>query len=128
MSSNDVLLERLKDILNAIERIPRRFSDIKSPQDFEKNDDGKDRLDSICMILIAVGEALKQIDKKTNGQFLLLYPEIEWNGVIGVRNVIAHGYFDIDAEQIFDICKNDIPVLIKTLKKMILDIGHKNNC
>ena len=42
----------------------------------------------------------------------------------GVRNVIAHGYFDIDVDQVFDICQKDVPALIETVKIMIEDIEH----
>lgn len=61
------------------------------------------------MILIATGEAIKQIDRRTKGELLKQYPEVDWDGVKGVRDVIAHGYFDVDAEQVFDICRTDIP-------------------
>lgn len=115
----DVLSERLSDVLEALERIPRRFAGIDSAEAFEQNDEGRDRLDAICMTLIAAGEAFRQIDEKTRGHLLVSYPEVDWRGVIGVRNVIAHGYFDIDVEQVFDICQNDIPVLIATVQKMI---------
>lgn len=115
----NALIERLEDVLSALERIPRRFAGITSPEAFEQSELGQDRLDAICMILIAVGEALRKIDAKTEGRLLARYPEVEWRGVIGVRNVIAHGYFDIDVEQVFDICQKDIPVLIETLRKMI---------
>ncbi len=74
------------------------------------------------MILVAAGEALRQINRKTEGRLLARYPEVEWQGVIGVRNVIAHGYFDIDVEQVFDICQKDIPVLIETLRKMLKEL------
>jgi hypothetical protein len=37
---------------------------------FTDTDDGKDRLDAICMILIAVGEAFKRIDRTTDGKLL----------------------------------------------------------
>ncbi|HNV22386.1 MAG TPA: DUF86 domain-containing protein [Candidatus Hydrogenedentes bacterium] len=74
------------------------------------------------MVLVASGEAFKRIDRKTNGRFLRNYPEIEWEGVMGVRDVIAHGYFDVDPDQVFDICKNDIPALIGTVERMIADL------
>lgn len=35
-----------------------------------------------------------------------------------------HGYFKVNAEQLFDICKNDIPAMIETVKTMIADIEH----
>lgn len=116
------LTEQLEDVLTALERIPRRFAGIDSAEAFEQSEEGRDRLDAICMILIAVGEAFKQIDRKTEGRLLVRYPEVEWRGVIGVRNVIAHGYFDIDVEQVFSICRQDIPALIETVRKMIKEL------
>ena len=50
------------------------------------------------MSLVAIGEAFRQIDGKTEGRLLARYPGVEWRGVIEARNVIAHGYFDIDVE------------------------------
>jgi uncharacterized protein with HEPN domain len=122
MSNTDPLIERLEDVLTALERIPRRFAGIATAAAFEQSEAGRDRLDAICMILVAVGEAMRQLDRKTEGRLLARYPEVKWQGVIGVRNVIAHGYFDIDVEQVFDICQKDIPVLIETLRKMVEEL------
>lgn len=124
MYDGGIQIERLESVLEALERIPRRFSTISSPEVFEESDEGQDRLDAICMILIAVGEAMRQIDRNSKGELLARYPEIDWRGVIGVRNVIAHGYFDIDVEQVFDLCQNDIPILIRTIKRMIKDLSN----
>ena len=76
------------------------------------------------MTLIAVGEAFKHIDRKTAGQLLPRYEGIDWKGVMDVRDVIAHGYFDVDEEQIFVICKNNIPDLIMAVEQMIRDLKH----
>jgi uncharacterized protein with HEPN domain len=92
--------------------------------DFYSSDAGIDRMDAICMILIAVGEELKNIDHKTEGKLLSRYPGVRWRGAMGVRDVLAHGYFQVNAEQLFDICRNDIPALIETVKNMIRDIEH----
>jgi uncharacterized protein with HEPN domain len=119
MSENSALRERLEGVLGALGRISRRFQGIQSADDFLRSDEGIDRLDGICMILIAVGEAFKSIDRKTEGKLLARYPEVEWAGVKGVRDVIAHQYFEIDAEQIFGICQTDIPALIGTVRRMI---------
>jgi uncharacterized protein with HEPN domain len=123
MSDITLLRERLESILEALKRIPRRFAAVSSAEYFTITEDGKDRLDAICMILIAVGEAFKQIDKKTQGKLLARYPEIEWSGVMGVRDVIAHGYFEIDVEEVFSICQTDIPILIEIVHKMLEDLS-----
>jgi uncharacterized protein with HEPN domain len=122
MYEKSLLRERLEMLLAALERIPRRFSGIKIANDFLNSDEGLDKLDAICMILVATGEAFKQIDRKTHGTLLNRYPQIDWKGVKGVRDVVAHGYFDIDAEQVFTICHTDIPMLIKIIQKMIDDL------
>lgn len=116
------LRSRLEDTLDALQRIPRRFESIRSPDDFLADEEGRNRLDGICMVLMAVGEAFRQLDLKTKGEWLSRYPQIPWRDVIGVRNVIAHGYFDIDAEQVFNICRDDIPHLIETVQIMIKEV------
>ncbi len=59
MSDDGLLLDRLTQILEALERIPRRFENIASPQDFYSTESGLEHLDSICMVLLAVGESFK---------------------------------------------------------------------
>jgi len=124
MYDPELLVERLKTLLEALERIPRRFADIATPDDFYASDAGIDRMDAICMILIAAGEEFKNIDRKTEGKLLNRYPGIKWRGVIGVRDVLAHGYFQVNAAQLFGICRSDIPILIETVKTMIKDSGY----
>ena len=43
--------------------------------------------------------------------FLPTYPSIDWKGVMGVRDVIAHHYFEVDPDAVFDIIKNDLEPL-----------------
>ncbi|MDO8684397.1 MAG: DUF86 domain-containing protein [Armatimonadota bacterium] len=124
MFDTSLLCEQLRSVLEALERIPRRFASISRPEDFSNSPEGMDRLDAICMILIAVGEAFRKIDRKTEGKLLARYPDVDWSGVKGVRDVIAHGYFDVDAEEVFDICRNDIPVLMQTVRRMIKDLDQ----
>ena len=52
-----------------------------------------ERLESTCMLLIAIGEGLKGIDKITDKQLLVRYPEIDWKGAMGIRDIIAHRLF-----------------------------------
>ena len=60
------LVESILDkIIWALDQIQKRTQDIKSADDFLQADEGLVILDSVCMQLINVGEALKQIDKIT---------------------------------------------------------------
>ncbi|MFG3818207.1 HepT-like ribonuclease domain-containing protein [Limnothrix redekei] len=121
MIERRILLERLEEILEALERIPDRLQDISKPEDFLATKAGRSNLDAICMVLLAVGEAFKAIDKRTEGAFLIQYPEIPWKKIFGLRNLLAHTYFDVDEAQIFNTCHHDIPELVTTVQKMIQD-------
>jgi hypothetical protein len=59
MSERQDILDRLKDVLEALNRIPYRFESIESPDDFTADEAGLEHLDSICMILLATGEAFR---------------------------------------------------------------------
>lgn len=74
------------------------------------------------MKLSAVGESVKNLDKTTNHELLSLYPEIPWKNVMGVRDFIVHHYFEVDADVIYEICKNDVPVLAEVVARMIDDL------
>jgi uncharacterized protein with HEPN domain len=50
------------------------------------------------------------------------YPEIDWQKVMGMRDIISHHYFDVDAEAIFDVCENRIDILGNTIEKIINEI------
>lgn len=80
MSDPELVAEILSQILEASKRIERRFSTIKNPNDFLTSDDGIDKLDGICMMLIAIGESLKNLDKVTGGALLAAHKEIDWKG------------------------------------------------
>lgn len=118
MYDNSLVLELMDEIEEAFSRIDRRFSIIKTPDDFVSSDDGLDRLDAIAMMLIAIGENIKKIDKITQGELIARHPEIQWPGVKGVRDVLAHDYFNIDNEEIYNICSNDLQPLKLALRKM----------
>ncbi len=118
MYDKTLLREKLEQIRESVERINRRFKGIEVPLDFMATDANHDKLDAIAMMLIAIGESFKKIDKETDSLFLKNYPDIDWKGVIGVRNILAHDYFDIDVEVIYKICQRDMPQLIKTLEQM----------
>lgn len=76
-------------------------------------------LDATCMLLIAIGESLKNLDKTTKGLLLPTYPSIPWKNVKGLRDIIAHHYFDVDASQILWIIKNEIAPLKEAIQFFI---------
>jgi uncharacterized protein with HEPN domain len=66
-----------------------------------------------CMLIVTIGESIKKIEKRVGADFLNQRPEIPWRDIMGMRNHIAHGYFDINEEYVFSVIKNDLaPLLI----------------
>lgn len=113
----------LELIQESLEKILLRFSGISCSDDFLlRSDGGMMKLDSICMKLIAIGESLKNLDKITNKELLVQYPEIPWKYVMGVRDIIVHHYFDVDADEIYRICKEDIDPLYQMIKRIMADL------
>ncbi|EJF06940.1 hypothetical protein ThvES_00009850, partial [Thiovulum sp. ES] len=72
--------------------------------------------------LVAIGEGFKNIDKLTEKTLLKNYPSIDWRGVKGVRDILSHHYFNINAETIFDICDTKVEELLEVTEKIILDL------
>ncbi len=117
-----MLLSTLEDIRFSIVLIQKRSKHIDISDDFLKDDDGLEKLDSISMRLVAIGEGFKNIDKLTNNNLLVNYPEIPWKQVKGVRDILSHHYFDLDSEVIFEICQNELDKLLHATIKIIEDI------
>jgi len=55
------------------------------------------------------------------------YPYIDWKKVKGLRDIITHQYFDVDAEAIFDVCDTKIKPLAEIIEKIIKDIKCEPN-
>ena len=110
-NSKETALHILERIEEAIETVQVRNQIIRSADDFLLSPEGREKLDAACMVIDAIGESFKNLDKVANCELLQLYPSIEWKEVKGVRDVIAHHYFDIDANEIFGIINNDLDSL-----------------
>ena len=120
---NDLALEILRQIQQSIQTIRKRFAPIHSTEDFTGNEAGLEKLDAICMQLITIGESLKNLDKVTNGSLLSMYTQVDWKKVKGMRDIISHHYFDLNAEAIFDVCENHIDTLALTIDKIIANLS-----
>ncbi len=79
-------------------------------------------LDSICMLLIAIGESVKNIDKVTQYELLKDYPAVPWKNVTGMRDILSHHYFDLNAEIVYNLCQDHIQDLNNTLKQIYTDL------
>lgn len=124
--TKSIALDILEDIHSAIERLEERTKRIHSVDDFLGSSEGMVLLDATCMLLIAIGESLKNLDKTTDGLLLPTYPSVPWKNIKGMRDIIAHHYFDIDADQILWIVKNEISPLKIAIEFFIKELSNVN--
>ena len=126
MCKSQIIESLLKKTLQTVERILANSETITSPSFYLLTPSGMERLESTCMLLIAIGEGVKGVDKLTDKKLLSLYPEMDWKGVMGMRDIIAHHYFDLDAEIVYDVIKHDLPKLKDVLQQIIDDLKVSN--
>lgn len=121
LSSNKkiVAYNILIQIEEAIVKIQHRTAEIHSADDFLLTSGGMEKLDAACMLLIAIGESLKNLDKVTEKKLLITDSTIPWSDVMGVRDIIAHHYFNIDAEEIWWIISNELTPLLSSIRNFI---------
>lgn len=127
VSQNHTLVKAiLGQVLTATRTVSRRFASIRSSEDFVSSEAGLEKLDAICMQLIAIGESIKQVDRLTASTLLPRYPQIEWKRIMGMRDILSHHYFDVDAEVVYSVCAHHIAALTTILERILVDIGDSN--
>jgi uncharacterized protein with HEPN domain len=70
------------------------------------------------MQFLAAGEALKRIEKLKPGLLLASFPDVDWKGAMGFRDVVAHQYFDLDFEQVLLICREAVPGVLAEVRSL----------
>ncbi len=124
LEKKEYILSSLKKIKETLERIIKNSERIDTYNYYYNTPSGMERLESTCMLLIAIGESIKGVDKITNKELFKYYPEIDWKGAMGIRDIIAHHYFDLDAEVVFNVVKNELPNMLIVIKKIIVNIEN----
>jgi uncharacterized protein with HEPN domain len=110
MSEKDVTLIRL--MLETIEKIFRYTSDLENSEEFE---DDIESFDATIMNFITLGECISKISDAFRDD----NPHIEWSKIYAFRNVIAHDYFGILPEEVWEIIKKDLPKLRNDLLELL---------
>lgn len=122
MFDRSVIIGSLKNIEKTLSLILERTKLINDYNDFLSSPSGLIILDAVCMNLIAIGEGIKNLDKLTHSEYLNKYQSIYWPGVMKMRDKIAHHYFEVDAEIVYNTVKESIPELYTTIQQMIVDM------
>ena len=112
LEKREVVLDLLYQIKESIENLMKWNQDVTDMNQLLLSASGMQDLAGNCMTIMAIGEGFRKSDKITDGKFLPLRPEIPWHQVFGLRNRIAHGYFDIDVDIISEVVCNDLQPLL----------------
>lgn len=67
--------------------------------------------------LLVIGEAAKHVPSQIRER----YSAIEWRKIAGLRDVLAHGYFGLDDETLWDAVTNKVPELLRSAQELLLD-------
>ena len=71
--------------------------------------------DAVLRNLEIIGEAVKGISEETRQK----HPQVKWRKIAGFRDIVAHEYFGVNEETVWDIVQNEIPALLAIVKTML---------
>ena len=109
--------ERLLDIAQAIERIEKYAQ--RGRQAFES-----DELIQTWVLhhLQIIGEASRELSENTKAG----HPEMPWQDIVGMRNILVHRYFAVDTELVWAAVQDDLPVLKRKIAAMLAEVGTES--
>jgi uncharacterized protein with HEPN domain len=100
----------LTDILTSINKI----QDYTDGFSYEELTQDQRTLEAVIHNILIIGEATKQIPKILRDQ----YPDIPWKAIAGMRDMIAHAYFDINTRIIWNVLQQDLQSLKDCIEKL----------
>ena len=101
-----LIIEHIENVHNAQERFGNGYEAFVSDRDY---------FNSVCMSLLQIGELTNHLST----EFTAAYADIPWRNIIGLRNVVVHGYGQLDIEAVWSTVIDDIPELYQKCKAII---------
>lgn len=89
---------------------------IKSVEDYYSSPSGMQLLAANCTLITAIGEGINRVNRILPDFLQNNFPDVPWRAIIGMRNHIAHGYFELDADMVLEAVAVDIPPLLETIR------------
>ena len=121
-TDKDRAILTFQSIAKTIDELIAWNENVHSVEDYYSTQTGMQLLAANCTLITAIGEGINRINRILPEYLSTAFPDIPWRAIIGMRNHIAHGYFELDADLVFDAVKEEIPVLKQTIEKAIRDI------
>ena len=102
----------IKLMIESIEKIFQYTYDLNNANEFENDNES---FDATLMNFIAIGESIS----KLSDDFKNKYSYIEWRKIYAFRNMIAHDYFGLLSEEVWQIVEKHLPKLKIELEKLL---------
>lgn len=108
MSPKDKLF--LNDLVRSCEKVLRYSSGLSREQFFAD----EKTYDAVLRNLEILGEAVKHL----SSEFRDSHTQIEWRKIAGLRDMVIHEYFGLDAHILWDVLSNEVPRLREQLRSI----------
>ena len=109
MDKNKDIIHHITDHIINIINARKRFGN-----DYNTFASDKDYFNSVCMSLLQIGELANHLTT----EFKSAHTCIPWKNIIGLRNVVVHGYGQLDVETVWATVTEDIPELYQNCKSI----------
>lgn len=115
-------VQTLESIGDTINQLIDWNKNVDSTDFYYSSPTGMQLLAANCTLITAIGEGVNRINRVLPNYLQDTFPEIPWKAIIGMRNHIAHGYFELDADIVFEAVTTDIPPLSKIIQEAITQL------
>jgi len=110
----------LENLSKTIQQLEDWNVGVSSIEDYYSSQTGMQLLAANCTLITAIGEGVNRCNRILPNFLSDNFPNIPWQAIVGMRNHICHGYFELDADLIFEAVKYDIPSLNETISSAIV--------
>ena len=111
MTPDRIYTDYLGDLLAALQKGNRFVRDM----DFEEFTEDEKTVFAVIRALEIAGEAAKQIPPRVRTK----YPGVPWREMSGMRDKLIHHYFGVDLQVVWKTVKEETPVLIPLLQRVL---------
>jgi len=105
----------LEELLVSIQKIETYSADFQDADDFYHD---QKSFDACMMQFVVIGEIISRLD----ADYKASHPHIPWQKIKAFRNIIAHDYFGIDADEIWDIINHKLLPLKSEVKSLLEEL------
>ncbi len=106
----------IRDCLHAIDKIEGYVKGISNADELYER---QETYDATLMNFMVIAEACKRISDKLKSK----NSHIDWKGISGFRNFLAHDYFGVDVKEVWSAVKYNLPELKEQMNNLLKENG-----